>query len=63
MSTLGDTLSPTADHTVEYSTGRIFDQDNIQDNIRRVHCKSSRGISIFKQIALKSNFVISIGTK
>ena len=49
----------TTDHTVEYSTGRIFDQDNI----RHVHCKSSRGISIFKQIALKSKFDISIGTK
>ena len=53
----------TADHTVEYSTGRIFDQDNIQDNIRQVSCKSSTGISIFKQIALKSKFDISIGTK
>ena len=43
----------TADHAVEYSTGQIFDQDNIQDNIRHVSCTSFRGISIFKQIPFK----------
>ena len=53
----------TADHTVEYSTGRIFDQDNIQDNIRHSHCNSSPRIRIFKGIASKSKFNISIGTK
>ena len=57
--------TPTADHTVEYSSGRIFDQDNmyIQDNIRPVYCKSSPRIGIFKRIASKSNSDISIGTK
>ena len=53
----------TGDDTVEYSAERIFDQDNIQDNIRHNHCKSSPGIGIFKRIASKSKFDISIGTK
>ena len=52
-----------ADHAVEFSTGRIFDQDNILDNIQHLSCKSSSGITIFKQIALKSKFDISVGTK
>ena len=52
-----------ADHIVEYSAGRIFDQDNIPDNIRQNHCKSSPGIGIFKWIASKSTFDISVGTK
>ena len=55
--------SVTADHTVEYSAGRIFNQDNIQDNIRHLYCKSSPGIGIFKRIASKSKFDIPIGTK